>query len=121
MRIGAAILSVIALLLATSASFELGRQGDVDAVLVHSLKAEEKFISEGHGTRRTEIMYNDFVFVGPKVDPAKIKGVKDAKTALAKIASTKSAFVSRGDDSGTHPQYSQWSQRLYSCRSGFMA
>ncbi len=90
------------LVVGTGQALKLGRQGDVDAVLVHSKKAEETFINEGFGTRRTEIMYNDFVFIGPKDDPAKLAGGKDAHKALENIATTKSPFVSRGDESGTH-------------------
>lgn len=90
------------LVVGTGQALKLGRQGDVDAVLVHSRKAEEKFITEGYGTRRTEIMYNDFVFVGPGEDPAKIRGAEDAVAVLRAIADKKTPFVSRGDDSGTH-------------------
>ena len=90
------------LVVGTGQALKLGRQGDVDAVLVHSKKAEEQFIKEGFGTRRTEIMYNDFVFIGPKADPAKLADVKQAQVALKSIATTKSPFVSRGDESGTH-------------------
>ena len=90
------------LVVGTGQALKLGRQGDVDAVLVHSKKAEEQFIKEGFGTRRTEIMYNDFVFIGPKSDPAKLADVKQAQAALKNIAKTKSPFVSRGDESGTH-------------------
>ena len=82
------------LVVGTGQALKLGRQGDVDAVLVHSKKAEETFINEGFGTRRTEIMYNDFVFIGPKDDPAKLAGGKDAHKALENIATTKSPFVS---------------------------
>lgn len=90
------------LVVGTGQALKLGRQGDVDAVLVHSKKAEEAFIAEGFGVKRTEIMYNDFVFVGPKSDPATIAGAGDALDALRAIASSKAVFVSRGDDSGTH-------------------
>lgn len=90
------------LVVGTGQALKLGRQGDVDAVLVHSKKAEEQFIQEGYGTRRTEIMYNDFVFIGPKTDPAQLKAAENAQEALQNIATSKSLFVSRGDDSGTH-------------------
>lgn len=90
------------LVVGTGQALKLGRQGDVDALLVHSKKAEEEFISDGYGTQRTEIMYNDFVFLGPKSDPAKIADAVDALTALKTLAKTKAPFVSRGDDSGTH-------------------
>lgn len=99
------------LVVGTGQALKLGRQGDVDAVLVHSKKAEEKFIEEGYGSRRTEIMYNDFVFIGPQDDPAKLAGGKDAHKALESIATTKSPFVSRGDESGTHKrEISLWQE-----------
>lgn len=75
---------------------------DGDVLLVHAKSSEEKFVNEGYGTTRTDLMYNDFVVVGPKADPAGIAGMKDANAALAKIASTGSLFASRGDNSGTH-------------------
>lgn len=90
------------LVVGTGQALKLGRQGDVDMVLVHSKKAEEKFITEGYGVKRTEVMYNDFVFVGPKTDPAHIREAKNAVLALQKIAGKKMPFVSRGDESGTH-------------------
>jgi len=90
------------LVVGTGQALKLGEQGDVDAVLVHSRKAEDKFIADGFGIRRTEIMYNDFVFIGPKSDPAKIAEAKDAVDALQKMAASKAPFISRGDDSGTH-------------------
>ncbi len=90
------------LVVGTGQALKLGRAGDVDAILVHSKKAEEKFISLGFGTHRREIMYNDFVIIGPKSDPAKIESAKNITEALAKIADTKAIFTSRGDDSGTH-------------------
>lgn len=90
------------LIVGTGQALRLGQQGDVDAVFVHSKKAEEAFIREGYGSRRTEIMYNDFVLIGPKSDPAGIRSAKSATDALSKIAEAKANFVSRGDDSGTH-------------------
>ena len=90
------------LIVGTGQALKLGRAGDVDAILVHSRQAEEKFVDEGYGTYRREIMYNDFVLVGPKDDPAGIKDSKNAAEALKKISDSKAAFVSRGDDSGTH-------------------
>lgn len=86
----------------TGAAIEDGKAGNVDILLVHSKKAEEDFVNEGYGVERVEVMYNDFVIVGPEADPAGIKGMKDAKEALKKIAQTESTFISRGDDSGTH-------------------
>ncbi len=75
---------------------------DGDVLLVHAKSAEEKFVSDGFGVQRFDLMYNDFVIVGPKSDPAGISGMSDVKAALKKIADTKSLFASRGDDSGTH-------------------
>ncbi|KHK03237.1 substrate-binding domain-containing protein [Desulfovibrio sp. TomC] len=85
----------------TGKALEHGKNCDVDVLLVHAPAAEKKFVEEGHGTKRTEVMYNDFVLVGPAADPAKIKG-KTAGEALAAIAAAKAPFISRGDDSGTH-------------------
>ncbi|WP_299907006.1 substrate-binding domain-containing protein [uncultured Paracoccus sp.] len=83
---------------------------DGDVLLVHAKPAEEKFVAEGFGTTRTDLMYNDFIIVGPPADPARIKGMTDVQTALAKIAETKAPFASRGDDSGTHQKEVQlWS------------
>lgn len=90
------------LIVGTGQALKLGRAGDVDAILVHSKKAEEKFIAEGFGTHRREVMYNDFVIIGPSHDPAKIDGSKTIAEALGKIEQSKSIFTSRGDDSGTH-------------------
>lgn len=95
-------LDVHLLVVGTGQALRLGEAGDVDAVLVHSRKAEEKFVSDGHGTKRREIMYNDFVLIGPAGDPAGIAGAKTAAEALTAIADSKAPFVSRGDDSGTH-------------------
>jgi tungstate transport system substrate-binding protein len=90
------------LVVGTGQALKLGQAGDVDAILVHSRKAEEAFVAAGHGTHRREIMYNDFVFVGPENDPAGIRDQKTAIAALKRIQVAKSGFVSRGDDSGTH-------------------
>ncbi|WP_299936486.1 substrate-binding domain-containing protein [uncultured Pelagimonas sp.] len=95
-------LDVQLLVVGTGQALKLGRAGDVDAILVHSRKAEDKFLAEGYGTHRREIMYNDFVFIGPKDDPAGIRGVPTAVNALQNISDKGAAFVSRGDDSGTH-------------------
>lgn len=86
----------------TGQALKLGAAGDVDAVLVHSKAAEEAFIAEGHATHRREIMYNDFVIVGPEDDPAAVGAAPDAAEALVRIAQAEAPFVSRGDDSGTH-------------------
>ncbi len=86
----------------TGKALRMGRDGDVDVVLVHARPAEDKFVAEGYGEKRYGVMYNDFVLVGPKDDPAGIRGVGTVTEALARIATSKSIFVSRGDDSGTH-------------------
>ncbi|TWB92107.1 tungstate transport system substrate-binding protein [Bradyrhizobium macuxiense] len=86
----------------TGQALDIGRRGDADVVFVHDRVAEDKFLAEGFATRRYDVMYNDFVIVGPKADPAHIAGDKDVADALRKIAATKSPFVSRGDRSGTH-------------------
>ena len=86
----------------TGRALELGRRGDVDVVLVHAKPAEEAFVAAGYGVERHEVMYNDFIIVGPADDPAGVRGMQDAGKALARIAAATAAFVSRGDDSGTH-------------------
>lgn len=90
------------LIVGTGQALRLGEAGDVDAILVHSKKAEEAFVAAGFGTHRREIMYNDFVFIGSTDDPAKIATASSATDALTEISSAQSPFVSRGDDSGTH-------------------
>jgi tungstate transport system substrate-binding protein len=86
----------------TGQAIRLARNGDADVLLVHHRPSEEKFVAEGFGVKRHDVMYNDFVIVGPKTDPAGIGGMTDAAAALTKIADAKATFVSRGDDSGTH-------------------
>ena len=86
----------------TGKALALGRNGDVDLVLVHARSAEDQFVAEGYGVNRRDVMYNDFVIMGPTDDTAGIKGMKDAVTAMKVISSKKTPFVSRGDDSGTH-------------------
>ena len=86
----------------TGQALDIGRRGDADVVFVHDKPAEEKFVSEGFATQRNEVMYNDFVLIGPKSDPAKIAGGKDIQVAFKKIASSQAPFISRGDKSGTH-------------------
>ena len=81
---------------------EIGKRGDADVLLVHSPAAEKTFISEGHGINRQDVMYNYFYLVGPKADPAKVKGLKSASDALKAVAQSKSTFLSRADKSGTH-------------------
>ena len=95
-------LNVNLLVVGTGQALRLGEAGDVDAILVHSRTAEEAFVEAGHGTHRREIMYNDFVLIGPKDDPAQIAEAKTVVEAVSDIAAVKPAFVSRGDDSGTH-------------------
>jgi tungstate transport system substrate-binding protein len=86
----------------TGQALDMGRRGDADVVFVHARSLEEKSVAEGHGVRRFEVMYNDFVLVGPKSDPAKVGGSKDIVAALQKVAAAKAPFASRGDRSGTH-------------------
>lgn len=86
----------------TGQALDIGRRGDADVVFVHDRVAEDKFMSAGQGVKRFDVMYNDFVIVGPKSDPAQIAGSKDVTDALRKIAAAKAPFISRGDKSGTH-------------------
>jgi len=86
----------------TGQALDIGRRGDADVVFVHDKPAEEKFVEEGFSTKRNEVMYNDFVLIGPQSDPAKIGGGKDIQAALQKIATAQTPFISRGDKSGTH-------------------
>jgi len=88
--------------LGTGQALDMGRRGDADVVLVHARPLEEKFVAEGHGLRRVSVMYNDFVLLGPKSDPAKVAGTNDIVRALQKIKAARAPFVSRGDRSGTH-------------------
>jgi tungstate transport system substrate-binding protein len=88
--------------LGTGQALDLARRGDADVVFVHARAAEEEFLREGHGVRRYPVMYNDFVVIGPKSDPAGIAGGGDTLDALRKIKSSAAPFVSRGDRSGTH-------------------
>jgi len=87
--------------LGTGQALDMGRRGDADVLFVHDQPAEEKFVAEGWGIKRTPVMYNDFVLVGPAADPAGTKG-KDIVAALGKLAASSASFVSRGDKSGTH-------------------
>ena len=86
----------------TGQAIRLARDGDVDVLLVHHRPSEDKFVADGHGVKRYDVMYNDFVIVGPEEDPAKIVSVGEARGAMIRIAESKSLFLSRGDDSGTH-------------------
>jgi tungstate transport system substrate-binding protein len=95
----------------TGAAIRDGIDGNVDIIFVHAKEREEKFVSEGYGAYRLGVMHNDFVIIGPEADPAGIKGIKDSAVALRKIAETRSLFISRGDDSGTHTKEQQlWEQ-----------
>ena len=85
----------------TGAALKIGEQGDADLVLVHDRESEDRFLAKGFGVNRRDVMYNDFIIVGPKSDPAGIGGMHDAVAALRKIVDGKNIFVSRGDDSGT--------------------
>jgi tungstate transport system substrate-binding protein len=85
----------------TGEALALGRRGFADALFVHDRPAEDKFVADGYGIDRRDVMYNDFVIVGPSNDPARIRGLKDVKLALARIAACRVPFASRGDDSGT--------------------
>ena len=86
----------------TGQALDIGRRGDADVLFVHDRAAEDKFVAEGYGSYRQDVMYNDFVFIGPKDDPAKIRAASSALIALKAIAASGQAFISRGDKSGTH-------------------
>ncbi len=86
----------------TGQAIRLARRGDADVLFVHDPQAEQAFVADGFGTGRREVMYNDFVVVGPQGDPAAISGMDDATAALARIAESRAVFISRGDDSGTN-------------------
>jgi tungstate transport system substrate-binding protein len=94
-------LDVRVVALGTGQALDMGRRGDADVLFVHDPAAEEKFVAEGFGVTRHPVMYNDFVLVGPRHDPAAVKG-KDVVAALRKLAAADAAFISRGDSSGTH-------------------
>ncbi|MGQ0602153.1 MAG: substrate-binding domain-containing protein [Anaerolineales bacterium] len=86
----------------TGQALEIGATGDADVVLVHARAREDQFVADGNGIDRRDVMYNDFILVGPKEDPAGISGLEKGKDAFAKIAASQTPFASRGDDSGTH-------------------
>ena len=86
----------------TGKAIQMAETGKYDLLLVHAKALEEKFVADGFGTKRYDLMYNDFVILGPSADPAKIKGLKDAAAALRRIMEAKALFVTRGDKSGTH-------------------
>lgn len=86
----------------TGAALKIGEKGDADVLLVHARQLEDKFMASGFGSVRKDVMYNDFIIVGPKQDPAGVRGSKDAIAAMKKISASGAKFVSRGDESGTH-------------------
>ena len=88
--------------LGTGQALDMARRGDADVVFVHDPAAERKFVSDGYGIGHRDVMYNDFVLIGPKGDPAKVAGSKDITAALQKVQAARAPFVSRGDKSGTH-------------------
>lgn len=95
-------LKVEVLAVGSGQALRIGADGDADLLMVHDPKGEEEFVASGAGIDRRPLMYNDFVLVGPAADPAKVRGMKDAKAALAAVAAAAAPFLSRGDDSGTH-------------------
>ena len=88
--------------LGTGQSLDMGRRGDADVVFVHAKPLEERFVTEGFGVKRFEVMYNDFVLIGPRADPARVVGGKDSLEGFRKVKEARAPFVSRGDKSGTH-------------------
>jgi tungstate transport system substrate-binding protein len=96
------VIEVRVVALGTGQALALAAKGDADALLVHDRAVEEKFVAEGHGLDRRDVMYNDFVLIGPKGDPAKVREVKEIAEAFRRIAGAKAVFASRGDKSGTH-------------------
>jgi tungstate transport system substrate-binding protein len=86
----------------TGQALAIGARGDADVLLVHDRIGENKFVADGNGVGRRDVMFNDFMLVGPKADPARVRGLKDAKEALKRIAAAHAVFASRGDDSGTN-------------------
>ncbi len=108
-------INVLVVAVGTGQAIRMGRDGDVDILLVHDRSAEEEFILSGFGISRDEIMYNDFVIIGPGSDPASISGLTSVREALKKIYDRKVSFVSRGDDSGTHKA----ERRLWSLILGY--
>jgi tungstate transport system substrate-binding protein len=98
----AAYVRVEVIAVGTGKALELGRRGDADVLLVHARSREDAFVAEGDGIDRRDVMWNDFVLLGPPADPAGIRGMTDAAAALERIGATRARFISRGDDSGTH-------------------
>jgi tungstate transport system substrate-binding protein len=99
---GATGIAVHVVAVGTGQALAIGTRGDADALLVHDRAGEDKFVADGYGIDRRDVMYNDFVILGPKNDPAGIRGLKDAPRALTQIAAAGALFASRGDDSGTN-------------------
>ena len=95
-------ITVKVLAVGTGQALDAGRRGDADAVFVHAKSAEQRFLAEGQGVKRFPVMYNDFVLIGPKSDPAGIKGMNDVAQAFKTIKDKQATFISRGDHSGTH-------------------
>ena len=94
--------SVKVIAVGTGQALKIGANGDADVVLVHARQKEDQFVTEGNGVGRRDVMYNDFILVGPRPDPAGVAGLKTAREAFAKVAARGATFVSRGDESGTH-------------------
>ncbi|MCC5811717.1 MAG: substrate-binding domain-containing protein [Ectothiorhodospiraceae bacterium] len=95
----------------TGQALNIGRRGDADALLVHDRLAEERFVDDGYGLDRRDVMYNDFILIGPESDPADVAGVDSVLDAFRRIAGAGASFASRGDDSGTHRKERQiWSE-----------
>ena len=86
----------------TGRAINIAKNGDADVLLVHHRPSEDAFVAEGYGVKRFDVMYNDFIIVGPENDPAGIRGMKSVAEGLVRIAASENVFVSRGDDSGTH-------------------
>ena len=104
--------SVKPVVVGTGEALRLGQNGDADVLLVHARQAEEAFVAAGHGVERRDLMYNDFVLLGPASDPAGVRGAPEIAPALAVLASADVGFVSRGDDSGTHKkELALWAER----------
>jgi tungstate transport system substrate-binding protein len=95
-------LKVDVIAVGTGQALKLGEAGDVDVVLVHARELEDRFVADGYGVNRRDVMHNDFIIIGPASDPAGVRGMKDAAAALKRIADRGAVFVSRGDNSGTH-------------------
>ena len=102
----------------TGKAIRLGRNGDVDLILVHAPTAEKKFVEQGYGIEREPVMHNDFVIIGPVIDPAGLKNANNIKDAMTRLIQAKQIFVSRGDDSGTHKKEKHLWQMIGSTPSG---